>query len=144
MKLLASAMAALCCVGCQKRDVAKAEDTKPTLAAQMVRVQNVEESQNDLRQVALFFKTYEGDMGHPPANMEEFIHYIQKDAPNLVGPLKDGKFVLVFEKHPGEQGNRIVAYEAKADLNDRHLVARADASVTLEKTAELNAALGKK
>jgi hypothetical protein len=145
---LAWVIAALVAAGCEPQEPAKPKEAKPSqqehsFAQNAIRGREIQENQNDLRQIALLFKTFEVDMNHVPRSQDEFVDYIKKDAPNLVAKLKDGTFVLVFERTPGGE-NPIVAYEKTPDLNHRQIAARSDATVTLMEAKDLEAALKKK
>ena len=116
----------------------------PSVAVHLIRARQIQEAQNDLRQIGLFYQTFDGDMGHPPATLEEFTHYIQKDAPSLVKLLNDGTYQLVFMPRGQQRSDSIIAYEKDADVNGRHLVARADATVTMCSSKDLSEILKKK
>jgi hypothetical protein len=96
---------------------------------------------NDLRQICLFYKTFEVELGKPPKALPDFLDYIKRDAPALHKALADGKYVLVLGKKVG--ANQVLAYEKKPDNNGFHAVVRGDQSVTTLTRKGLKEALKK-
>lgn len=91
-----------------------------------------------LENIGLFLHQYHAEHGRTPANLEEFIAYIQRDAPHVVNALRDGYFVIVW-KAP-LNANTIVAYE-KASYAGARAVLRGDKSIEVMRDAEFNQAL---
>ena len=112
--------------------------TKADEGAQFLRGTQRQVAQNDLVQLALFYKQYDTEYGQGP-KVEELKAYIQRDAPKIVQGIQAGRYVVV----PGvTQGSgKVVAYEKDADLNGNRLVAMEDGSVHLMPEAEFQAAL---
>jgi hypothetical protein len=96
---------------------------------------------NDLRQISLFYKTFEVEFGKPPQTLPDFLNYIKRDAPALHKALADGKYVLVLGKKVG--ANQVLAYEKKPDSKGFHAVVRGDQSVTTLTRKGLKEALKK-
>ncbi len=94
---------------------------------------------NDLRQIGLFYKTFEVEFGRAPKALPEFLGYIKRDAPALHRALGNGTYVLVLGKKVGANG--VLAYEKKADSKGFHTVVRGDQSVTILTTKALKKAL---
>jgi hypothetical protein len=141
-----AASLAMLIAGCSKESAMEKAVAKqpPSVAVHLQRMRQTQEAQNDLRQIALFYQTFEGDMGHFPRSREEFVDYIRRDAPNLVKLLNDGTYNLIFTPRGLQRSDSVIAYEQEADVNGRHLVARADATVTLCSSKDLSNALKKK
>src|SRR5262249_34812026 len=57
--------------------------------------------------IGQFYQQYNTENGRWPANQEEFIAYIQRDAPHVVEALKNGYFVVVWGAQP--DSNTILA-----------------------------------
>jgi hypothetical protein len=96
---------------------------------------------NDLRQIGLFYKTFEVEFGKPPRALPEFLDYIKRDAPALHKALAGGKYVLVLGKKVG--ANQVLAYEKKPDNKGFHAVVHGDQSVTTLTKKGLKEALKK-
>ena len=62
-----------------------------------------------LENLGLFYQQYNTENGRWPANQQEFISYIQRDAPHVVEALKNGYFVVFWNTQP--DSNTILAYE---------------------------------
>jgi hypothetical protein len=96
--------------------------------------------QNDLRQLALFYKTCEADYGRVKS-VEEFKRYIKRDAPKLVQALEDKVYIVVPNVRGG--AGTIVAYEKTPDAAKQHIVAMGDGTISQMSTQQLQAALKK-
>jgi hypothetical protein len=96
--------------------------------------------QNDLRQLALLYKTCEAEFGRV-RSAEAFKNYIKRDARNLYKALEDNVYVVVPSARA--DSNTVVAYERAADGADQHIVAMGDGSVRTMSTQQLRAAVPK-
>jgi hypothetical protein len=70
---------------------------------------------NDLRQIAQVYIQYELDMGRPPANAQEFINYIQRDAAKIARAIQDGWYIVYWNVRPSQlpsgSSNTVLAYD---------------------------------
>jgi hypothetical protein len=104
-------------------------------------VQNVRASayrpmrQNELRQIATYFKNFELDNNRAPRTDEEFINYIQREARDLAEAVKEKYYVLNLKVNMREASS-VVAYEALTDAGG-HQTVRVDASVAAVPVDEL-------
>ena len=96
--------------------------------------------QNDLRQLALFYKTYEAEFGSVKS-ADALKNYIKRDAPKLYQALDEKVYVVVPNVRAAS--GSVVAYEKTADAAQQHIVAMGDATISQMSTAELQAALKK-
>ena len=71
--------------------------------------------------------------------MEEFAAYIGPDGSHLIPPIKQGKWVVVWNVQPS--GRTVVAYEKDPDFNGNHVVSFGDGTVKTLPTGDLQAAL---
>jgi hypothetical protein len=74
-----------------------------------------EKAANDLKQIALFYQQFAQENGHPPANLQEFLGYMQRDAGKIAQALKDGWYVVYWnvriDQLPSGASNTVLAYE---------------------------------
>jgi hypothetical protein len=94
--------------------------------------------QNDLRQLAIFYKACQAEFGRVKS-VEQFKNYIKRDAPKLYRALEKGVYVIVPNVKAGS--NNVVAYERAPDSAGQHIVAMGDATIRTMTTAQLQAAL---
>jgi hypothetical protein len=94
--------------------------------------------QNDLRQLALFYKTCEAEFGKV-RSVEAFKGYIKRDAPKLVQALTDNVYVVVPNARAAS--GVVIAYEKTPDAAGQHIVAMGDGVITQMSTQQLQAAL---
>jgi hypothetical protein len=95
--------------------------------------------ENDLVQLGMFHQHYWSEFGKAPASLKAFEDYIRRDMPTLVKALDDETYVYV-PGCPATQ-DRVLAYEAEADLNGRRRVVFGDGHVVPLTRAELDTAL---
>lgn len=115
----------------------------PGIAAHVIRGKELQEAQNDLRQLALFYRTYETEAGRPPETLTEVTEYVRKDMPTLAKRLDEGHYVMELGTKRTPE-TRVLAYEKEPDLNGAQLVAMTDGTVNRMSPTELKAALGKR
>jgi hypothetical protein len=65
--------------------------------------------QNSMVQIKLFYTMYYNEQNRPPANLEEFLKFIERDAHLEHELLKEGHVVLVLNVTPTSEN--IIAYE---------------------------------
>jgi hypothetical protein len=95
--------------------------------------------ENDLVQLGMFHQHYWSEFGKAPTSLKAFEDYIRRDMPTLVTALDDEMYVYV-PGCPASQ-DRVLAYEAHADLNGRRRVVFGDGHVVPLSRAELDEAL---
>jgi hypothetical protein len=95
--------------------------------------------ENDLVQLGLFHQHYWSEFGKAPASLKAFEDYIRRDMPTLVKSLDEEMYVYV-PNCPAKE-DRVLAYEAQADLNGRRRVVFGDGHVVPLTGPELDAAL---
>lgn len=100
------------------------------------------DAKNQLSQIGLFYNQFFAENGRGPANTQEFMDYIQRDAAKEHQSLKEGYFILVPNARPAS--GVVLAYEAKADNNGNLLVVMGDRAVNFVTAQQLQAALGQK
>lgn len=108
----------------------------PTAAAHVQRGKERQINQNDLRQLALFFKnikTLQAD--NRPVTRDELKAEVQRDMPRLWQSIEEGKLVVNY--NCDGSSNSLLAYESNADLNGNHLVTMGDGSTKLVPDAQL-------
>ena len=95
--------------------------------------------ENDLVQLGMFHQHYWSEFGKAPSSLKVFEDYIRRDMPTLVKALDVEMYVYV----PGcpSSPDRVLAYEANADLNGRRRVVYGDGHVVPLTRLELDAAL---
>jgi hypothetical protein len=112
------------------------EPGPPTAAAHVQRGKERQINQNDLRQLALFFKqikTLQAD--NRPVTKDELKAEIQRDMPKLWQAIDEGKIIVNY--NCDGSSNSLLAHEQKADLNGNHLVTMGDGSTKLVPSAQL-------
>src|SRR5437870_3733663 len=89
--------------GCAKKPPPKAEESPPKFQrdeqslAGMVK-QERSKIQNDFDNFAIYYLSYEFEMGKPPAKWEDFKPYIVRDGPaSLVSGIESGRYVVVWK-----------------------------------------------
>ena len=129
--------------GCSTSENPKpAQDSeKPSLAAHVMRGKEIRKNENTLRQIALFYQSFVNDNGKPPASLDDFKKYIQRDGREETKALDEGRIILVLNVNPGSQN--IVAYEKDVDINGSQAVAMGDATVKTLPPDQLKAALSR-
>jgi hypothetical protein len=88
-----------------------------------------------LENIGLFYQTYNTENGRWPANQQEFIAYIQRDAPHVVEALKNDYFVVLWNTQP--DSNSVLAYEKNSYAGAR-TVLLGTKSVQVMPDAEFN------
>jgi hypothetical protein len=111
----------------------------PSLAAHVIRGKDRQKAQNQLSQIAIFYRLYNTDKGRSPAELEDFRTYIERDGPAESQALKDGHYVLVLNSPLGSRD--VLAYEKGPDINGKHIVAMGDGHIENLTSEELQAAL---
>jgi hypothetical protein len=122
-------MCAMAVLGCHrpKSDESPPPTVKkePQSLKQMISSKSVP---NDIRQLALLYRTYSLDFNRPPASLAEFKAYIQRDARKLASQLDEGLYVVVWNVRD-LSSNSLIAYESKPDEQGVRLVAMGDGDV---------------
>ena len=96
--------------------------------------------QNDFRNLAIYYKTYETEMGKPPSKWQDLKSYIGNQGPaSLVSGIDDGRYVVVWKAKPG--AHRVLAYEKTADVRGNQVVLYAGGSISTITSEELEKAL---
>ena len=95
--------------------------------------------ENDLVQLGMFHQHFWSEFGKAPASLKAFEDYIRRDMPTLVKALDDEMYVYV--SGCSTRQDRVLAYEAEADLNGRRRVVFGDGHVVPLTRAELDTAL---
>jgi hypothetical protein len=91
-----------------------------------------------LENIGLFYQQYHLDNGKVPANENEFINYIQREAPHVVEAIKNGYFVVNWGSPL--DGNRVLAYE-KTSYAGARTVLLGTRTIKVMPDAEFEAAL---
>ena len=126
--------------GCVTKRKAEESKAEPNEAGHFKRGKEIRQVENDLRQIGLFYQEYSTETGHPPRNLQEFITYIQRDAPGkMIKDLQEGRYVVLWEVSFGS--SKVLAYEKAADINNKHVVVMSDNSVKTMTPQELQTAL---
>lgn len=118
-----------------------AEEKKATapeqmgLAEKIAKQADLPDFGNDLRQIAIFYRTYEIELNHPPRDQKAFEAYIQKQAPQLASAIQKGYYVIV--PNMKLSANNIIAYQSKGMYAGMHWVAKGDGSFHELSNAEL-------
>lgn len=94
---------------------------------------------NELKQIGLFYRNYEVERNRPPAKAEDFLAYMQRDAPDIAEAIKVGHYQIVPNVRPSSE--KVIAYEQQPDRAGNHYVTKGDTSVVPMTTPELLAAL---
>lgn len=108
-------------------------------AAQVLRGKEKIKATNDLVQIAKLYLQYHLENNKAPASIEEFAAYVGPDGSHLIPPIKQGKWVVVWNVQPS--GRTVVAYEKDPDFNGNHVVSFGDGSFKTLSTRDLQAAL---
>lgn len=122
---------------------AAAREGRPGVAAHVIRGREMQDVQNDLRQLAIFYQVFEVEAGRPPKTLDELRDSISKAMPALAQQIEEGRYVVELGGK-GESGTRVLAYEKTPDLNGVHLVVLTDGSVSRMTPQELKAALARR
>jgi hypothetical protein len=73
-------------------------------------------AENDLKQIGLFYQQYADTNGKPPANQQDFLGYIQREARELAQHLQDGWYVVYWKVNPATlpagTSNTVLAYQS--------------------------------
>lgn len=85
------------------------------------------QAENQLRQVGLALKLYEGDFNRYPTRLQDFLEYIKRDYHREYESLSTGYFVMTLDPRP--TADKVVVYEKDPDLNHMHLALMGDSSV---------------
>ncbi len=94
---------------------------------------------NQLRQIALFYSSYNKDMGRPPATQQDLAEYLKRDAAKEYNSLQQGLLVVVPNARPAS--GVVVAYEREPDRAGNQFVAFGDGAVQKMTAPQLQAAL---
>jgi hypothetical protein len=104
-----------------------------------------EKAANDLHNIGLFYQQFADANGKPPANLQDFLGYIQRDSREIAQRLQDGWYVIYwnvnFANLPDGTSNTILAYEKETPTTGG-MVVMADQS-TRRMTAQEFAATAK-
>ncbi len=118
-----------------------AKEQPPKTLVQNVRAAALRpERQNELRQIGLFFRNFEIENNRNPRTDQEFIQYIQRDAPVIAKAIQDKYYILNLKVKMKGGSSGVIAWEYPAD-GPGHLVVRVDASVSPMSAEELKKAL---
>ncbi len=135
----------LLCAGCAKKPPPKVEESPPPFQrdeqslAGMVK-QERSKIQNDFDNFAIYYLSYELEMGKPPAKWEDFKPYIVRDGPaSLVSGIENGRYVVVWKTKPSS--NKVLAYEKQPDVNGNQVVVFGDRHIVTISSEELKKAL---
>src|SRR5262249_7337106 len=93
------------------------------------------ERQNELRQIGLFFQTFEIDQRRVPRTEKEFIDYIKRDASGIAKAVEEKYYILNLKVNM-RAANDIIAYESLTDAGG-HQCVRVDGSVAPVPVEEL-------
>ncbi len=95
---------------------------------------------NDFRNIGQFYQAYVAEHGSGPKNLEEFLAYIQRDAPAIVKRFRDSTYTL----NPQAQmsSNSILVYETNAWTDGTRNVLMGDGSVQKMGEQQIRQALG--
>ncbi len=74
---------------------------------------------NELRQIGLFYAQYRDTFNKPPRNVQDFVEFIKRNAPQIKKAFEEKYYFLVVNV----RDNGIVAYEFDPDTQGRHGVA---------------------
>jgi hypothetical protein len=88
-----------------------------------------------LSNIGTFYQQYQAENGRWPASQNEFVSYIQRDAPHVVEALKQGYFVVNWNSEP--TSNSILAYE-KTSYAGARTVLQGTKSIVVMPDAEFN------
>jgi hypothetical protein len=87
---------------------------------------------NELRQIALFYSQYCDETGRPPASMQDFVDYLQRDAPPEAKCIQEGIYLVFWNANlnalPAGRSATILAY-TRDTPTEGGLAAMADGSV---------------
>lgn len=139
--------ASLLSSGCGKKSETAAEE-KPAAPpfqrneaslAGMVK-QERSKIQNDFNNLAVYYLSYELEMGKPPANWEDFKPYIVRDGPaSLVSGIEEGRYVVLWKTKPSS--SKVLAYEKQPDVRGNQVVVYGDRHIVSISSEELKKAL---
>ncbi len=132
-------------VGCAPKQTEKPATPageQHSVAAHVVRGKELQEAQNDLRQLGQFYQAFITEMNRAPKTLHELEDYLRKDMPALATRLEEGRYIVELHAHLTEP-TRVLAYEKDPDLNGMQVFVRTDGSVDKLRAAELKALLGK-
>jgi hypothetical protein len=87
---------------------------------------------NELRQIAIFYAQYCDDTGRPPASMQDFLGYLQRDASQEAKCIEEGIYLVYWNANlnnlPAGRSATILAYTRDTPI-EGGLAAMADGSV---------------
>jgi hypothetical protein len=99
--------------------------------------------QNDFKNLAIYYQTYETEMGKPPSKWEDFKSYIVRDGPaSLVSGIEDGRYVVRWKTKLSSHG--VLAYEKQPDVRGRQVVVYGDGHIETIEAEELKKVLENK
>jgi hypothetical protein len=94
-----------------------------------------QKAKNILQNIGKFYQTYNTESGRWPANQNEFIAYVQREAPFIVEALKNDYFVVLWNTQPSSTA--ILAYEKNSYAGARTVLMGTE-SVQVMPDAEFN------
>lgn len=105
----------------------------------VVRGKELTKHRNILQQIGLFYQNYVAETGKPPATVEDFKAYIQREGREEVKAIDDGRIIFV----PGARTDSVsvLAYEKEPDLNGSQEVVMTDGSVKSVPAGDLKKSL---
>ncbi|MCS7047403.1 MAG: hypothetical protein NZO58_13680, partial [Gemmataceae bacterium] len=92
------------------------------------------ERQNELRTIAMFFTQFHTEFNRNPRTEDEFIQYLQREAPKIAEALREKYYVLNLRARL--TSDSAIAYESLTEANC-HQTARGDGSVGLVSPEDL-------
>jgi hypothetical protein len=110
----------------------------------VIRVRNIQQVNNDMKQLGLAYHNFQGTYNRGPATVEELSPFFDNNA-QIKEALQKGEYVFHWKLNLGAmtQGssNTILAYEKDADAKGNRVVAMGDATVKTMNTADFQATL---
>ncbi|MBY0525795.1 MAG: hypothetical protein K2R98_20550 [Gemmataceae bacterium] len=99
-------------------------------------------TQNDLKQIALTYLTYETNTGKPPSKLED-LATLKTDNPQAYQAIQDGKYVVVWDASTARNqadglSNVILVYSTNADAKGTRPVAMMDGASKLVDAQEFD------
>jgi hypothetical protein len=141
--------AALLPAGCMRSRGAPPATTQQQAAAQSTRPGRVKrildktKARAYMHQIGILYQAYITDNNNkPPAKLDDFLAYIQRDSRDEYRMLKEGSFA--WNAKAGTDSNKVLCYEKDPDLDDNRIVLMGDGSVEQMSTADLDKALPEK
>src|SRR5262249_19515439 len=73
----------------------------------------IQKAKGHLTQFKLFYTQYKTEQNRPPANLKDFLNFMQRDDPTLAKLLQEEAFTVNFK--PGRPSDALVAYVSWED-----------------------------